>query len=33
MLRVQKFLIFPPEAQEKALAYLENLQRYLAEGE
>ena len=27
--RVQMFLSFPPEAQEKALAYLENLQRYL----
>ena len=28
-----KFLSFPPQAQEKALAYLENLRRYLSEGE
>ena len=33
ILRVQRFLSFPPEAQEKALAYLQNLQRYLSEGE
>lgn len=29
ILRVQEFLSFPPEAQEKALAYLQSLQRYL----
>jgi hypothetical protein len=33
VLRVQRFLSFPAEAQEKALAYLENLQKYLKEGE
>ena len=32
-LRVQRFLSFPPEAQVKALAYLQNLQRYLKEEE
>ena len=32
-LRVQRFLSFPAEAQEKAIAYLENLQRYLGKGE
>lgn len=32
-LRVQRFLSFAPEAQGKALAYLQNLQRYLKEGE
>jgi len=33
ILRAQRFLSFPAEAQEKALAYLQNLQRYLSEGE
>ena len=31
-LRVQRFRSFPPEAQEKALLYLQNLRRYLEEG-
>jgi hypothetical protein len=33
MLWVQRFLSFSPQAQEKALTYLENLQRYLEERE